>query len=147
MKLISMTDFVINKRKELLRHSEYKNDLENYANIIYNYANFLKQPLTLEMFVPCDEDGNVLENPFLEKGRPANGVWEKYKQAKEKVLFEEFEIDKNLYLVYRNEIAIGKFISYENESKFLFREYFKTIEDLHDFEFPFTENAIKQIGL
>ena len=63
MKLISMTSFVLNKRKELLRHSEYKNDLENYANIVYNYANFLKQPLNLGMFVPCDEDRNVLEEP------------------------------------------------------------------------------------
>ena len=53
-RLISMTDFVINKRKELLRHSEYKNDLENYANIIYNYAKFLKQPLKLEMFIGED---------------------------------------------------------------------------------------------
>lgn len=92
-----MTDFVINKRKELLRHSEYKNDLENYANIIYNYAKFLKQPLKLEMFVPCDENGNVLEEPQM---RPVRNSFDEedmdydaqelydYIKAKEKVLFE-----------------------------------------------------------
>ena len=97
MKLISMTDFVINKRKELLRHSEYKNDLENYANIVYNYANFLKQPLNLGMFVPCDEDGNILKEPkrwedYLQypDSFDGNKEWDElydYQQAKEKVLF------------------------------------------------------------
>ena len=59
----------------------------------------------------------------------------------------EFEIDKNLYLVYKNEISIGRFISYENGSKFLFRDNFKTIEDLVEFGFKLTENTIKQIEL
>ena len=100
-RLKSMTDFVINKRKELLRHSEYKNDLENYANIVYNYANFLKQPLNLGMFVPCDEDGDILEEPKNYEQQLLNMMTEyndevyRYKQAKEKVLFEGFHIEGN----------------------------------------------------
>ena len=87
-RLKSMVDFVLeNAKQPYVEGTKYKD--------LVNYANFLKQPLKLEMFVPCDENGNVLENPFLEKGRPANGVWEKYKEAKEKVLFKGFKIDKN----------------------------------------------------
>ena len=40
MKLISMTDFVLYKKES---HTQ-----------IMKYAKFLKQPLTLGMFVPCD---------------------------------------------------------------------------------------------
>ena len=76
---------------------------ENALSWIYNYATFIKQPLKLEMFVPCDEDGNVWEYP------PTKEEWEwaqkdsadaeqsfkqkeyYYEKAKEKVLFEGFE--------------------------------------------------------
>ena len=52
MKLISMTDFVL----ELETNEHWAQD---YTKCV-KYANFLKQPLTLGMFVPCDEDGNFL---------------------------------------------------------------------------------------
>ena len=47
MKLISMTDFILSdKVKQALEYEEsYK--------IIRSYANFLRQHLKLEMFVPC----------------------------------------------------------------------------------------------
>jgi len=55
MKLISMTDFVL---------ETFDNTLTvDFQVKVFNYANFLKQPLKLEMIVPCDEDGNVLEEP------------------------------------------------------------------------------------
>jgi len=70
--------------------------------MIYNYCTFLKQPLTLGMFVPCDLDGNVFEKPnqyriyvaqdyYSFKGGEIE--WEKckqYQQAKERVLFDGF---------------------------------------------------------
>ena len=145
MKLISMTDFVI---------TQWSIDLtKTQRERVSNYANFLKQPLKLEIFVPCDENGDILEEPTDYEKRLLNMMTEyndevyTYYQAKVKVLFEGFEIDKNLYLVYKNEISIGRFISYENGSKFLFRDNFKTIEDLVEFGFKLTENTIKQIGL
>lgn len=55
MKLISMTDFVIQQRSELM--------FKELGKACCKYADFLKQPLKLEMFVPCDEDGNVLSEP------------------------------------------------------------------------------------
>jgi hypothetical protein len=92
MKLISMTDFVL----EQDTNWSYKNTIVS----IRDYANFLKQPLELWMFVPCDSDGNVLDEP---KGTDLNDSFfamqvdynleTKYQQAKERCLFEGFEVD------------------------------------------------------
>ena len=75
---------------------------QSYRNIL-NYAKFLKQPLKLEMLVPCDEDENVLGEPEiysqwvcenfndeLENEERINQCKD-YHQAKEKILFEGFE--------------------------------------------------------
>lgn len=93
--LIPMTDFVNN-----VGNMENYPSHEKVLSWIYNYATFLKQPLKLEMFVPCDECGNVWEYP------PTKEEWEwaqkdsadaeqsfkqkkyYYEKAKEKVLFE-----------------------------------------------------------
>lgn len=134
MKLISLTDFVIN---------EWSIDLTiESRKRIYNYAKFLKQPLTLGMFVPCDEDGNILEEPNKQDyifehhpeltGNPKEYDEEKYQNdclewilAKEKVLLV-FDFNNPHHLM----------------------ESYNTIEDLANFYSPLlTESAIKQIGL
>ena len=51
MKLISMTDFVLEQSKKIMNCE--LTHLESHHQIV-DYANFLKQPLKLEMFVPCD---------------------------------------------------------------------------------------------
>ena len=93
---------------------------------IVKYANFLKQPLKLEMFVPCDEDGNVLEKPkktdyqvdinticsgwkyLYDSNDKLIGYYDdrkwkedfvKYKQYKEKVLFENIPISQAKWLI------------------------------------------------
>jgi len=80
--LISMVDFVIEQDKI------NKIGWNNYVNLV-SYANLLKQPLELWMFVPCDEDGNVLAEP--PKNVDINNVdWQiEYQQAKERCLFEK----------------------------------------------------------
>ena len=102
--LIPMTDFV-------LRINGIEKEIDQFFDswrmkqlrIIENYAKFLKQSLKLEMFVPCDEDGNVFGEPEiysqwvrenfndeLENEERINQCKD-YHQAKEKVLFEGFE--------------------------------------------------------
>jgi len=87
-KLISMTDFVLTDKYTSTGHKMY--------------AEFLKQSLTLGMFVPCDLDGNVLEEPkrdfeedeVSERGRCEDAFYEDnndYQEAKERVLFKGFE--------------------------------------------------------
>lgn len=129
MKLISMTDFVLQRAKKSilpLNVIETFKEGGKITNEIFNYANFLKQPLKLEMFVPCDEEGNVLEEPDKEFEL---SYWDcstkisKYQQAKEKVLFEGFRVSK-----------AKLFINSE-----------KTIEDLIKYDLTLTPNATKQI--
>ena len=92
--LIPMTDFVNN-----VGNMENYPSHENALSWIYNYATFLKLPLKLEMFVPCDEDGNVLEEPKIEEeyvDEHTTQIFAQYQydldKAKEKVLFEGFKI-------------------------------------------------------
>ena len=98
-----MTDFILEIEKksytqtEKYRIIEWENKCQGFDKII-NYAKFLKQPLKLEMFVPCDEDGEILDEPKdYEQGLPNmmteyNDEIYRYKQAKEKVLFEGIEL-------------------------------------------------------
>ena len=129
MKLISMTDFVL-EQKEKLKNSEQGFNIEKYDFIINvcNYAKFLKQPLEQWMFAPCDENGNIL----------LDGVnWNKkfYQKAQERVLFEGFKVKGDFWLS-NGELYIDEEFC-EN----------KTIEDLIDFDVTLTPNALKQLGL
>ena len=89
--LIPMTDFV-------LRINEIEKEIDQFFDswrmkqlrIIENYAKFLKQPLKLEMFVPCvnGEPIKFHEGKVLNIAKVGS---ELLKEAKEKVLFEGFE--------------------------------------------------------
>ena len=128
MKLISMTDFVLEQTKNF--NAVVYDDLEtasiNLIERIENYANFLNQPLKLEMFVPCNENGNVLEEPKRWKDYlqypdsfDGNKEWDElydYQQAKEKVLFEGFKIyDYKLNVFFY--LGRRKTLSYDKKRK------------------------------
>ncbi len=124
MKLISMTEFVL--------QNAAKCSYKEYSETVIRYARFLRQPLTLGMFVPVDEEGNVIDpesrHPALEKALNIK-LDEEYKKAKEKLLFEtDFKMDE------------------ANAKHFVLT--FETIDNLAQlYEFNLTESAIKQIGL
>ena len=138
MKLMSMTDFVL---------QQDITDIKQRDSIV-KYANFLKQPLKLEMFVPCDEDGDILDEPMDYEQRLPNMMTEyddevyRYKQAKEKVLFEGFEVQYG-YLTYKDYdiYSVRGLEHYTIESSLLGNYILKTEE------IQLTENAVKQIGL
>ena len=100
-KLITLTDYVL-EQEEIWRNSkvEIEDDL-NYIFKTSNYAKFLSMPLELKMFVPCDEEGNVLEEPknykqWLKKAlnTPYDldlSKYEKYEKSESEVIFEGFE--------------------------------------------------------
>ena len=67
MELISSKDF-----GKLLSD---KSDSE-YRRLRDNYDDFLEQPLKLEMFVPCDEEGDILEEPTNYEKRLLNMMTE-----------------------------------------------------------------------
>lgn len=150
MKLTSMTDFVLEQMKEVT--------LDGTGVVcarIGNYANFLKQNLNLGMFVPTDEAGNVLKEPerwkdylLAPESFDGNKEWYElyaYQQAKERVLFEGFELVNENYHIFVQSDKLDIRFSKKDKSIDSFR--FKYIEDLTSRNLTLTETALKQIGL
>ncbi|WNI34673.1 hypothetical protein [Chryseobacterium sp. SG20098] len=70
MKLQSMVEFVLLQKETSTLDTAQIDwyDLEvNILSKIRKYALFISRSPTLEMFVPVDQDGNVLEEPMQEK--------------------------------------------------------------------------------
>ena len=101
MKLISMTDYVLEQSKIGMEVQSIMAQHQNRANRfdkIVNYANFLRLPLRLGHFIPCDENDVPLEKlhffeygrDYVIKTRSENEVllFDKYQQACDRVLFE-----------------------------------------------------------
>lgn len=131
--LIPMTDFVNN-----VGNIENYPSHENALSWIYNYATFLKQPLKLEMFVPCDDEGNILEEPKIEEedvDEHTTQIFAQYQydldKSKEKVLFEGFKIyDYKLNVFFY--LGRRKIFSYDKKRKDFITIGFltETVEDL-----------------
>lgn len=119
MKLITMTDFVLEETKNNVTLAE---SFQRCAT----YAKLLKQPLKLEMFVPCDEDGNLLQEPeefkewmnsdhYFNASESVTHQCRMYKKALEKVLFKGIDLSTAKYHCERNERTIEYFTSFEVE--------------------------------
>ena len=139
-KLISMTDFVLEQKETYtLDYPQimwYQYEITK-LNKIRNYANLLKQPLELWMFVPCDDNGNIKKEPLKRDYNTVNinnSYFKEYQQAKERCLFEGFVI-KDCLLINKKNIIVINYLSD------------KTIEHIVNNEIELTETAIKQIGL
>lgn len=163
-KLISMTDFVLEQRlstEEINSSSFYeiKSHIYKYYDKIFAYANFLKQPLQLGFFVPCDLDGNILKEIELHKCVKKCTFKNDYKtccehkniyEAMSRVLFKGFEIETvNIKENITAEIlkldkcrVFWKDGGYWNKSGL-----HNTIEDLVKYNLELTESAKKQIGI
>lgn len=172
-----MTDFVLEEsiNKPVAKNFSGFVDIANnkkqsYDNILA-YANFLKQPLELWMFVPCGLEGNVLEEPKDDSylgGRGETDVLkllrfehetDQYQQAKKRCLFEGFEIVKDKYkscqreFIYlpNTETQIWRKITYHTGLiEYFFFDYyeqFRTIENLVKYNLELTPTALKQIGI
>jgi len=149
-KLIPMTDFVLEQTKEF--DSIVWDDLETASlNLIYrmqSYAKFLKQPLKLEMLVPCDEEGNILYDPMAideDAGTERELQQIYYNNAKEKVLFEGFD-----YMGKDDESYIIKFHELENKPEgyyYTLIPIYETIEYAIGLTLTPTPTALKQVGL
>ena len=164
IKLQSMTDFVL-EREDTSTFDTSQIDWYDLEQVkldeMRNYARFLKQPLQLGFFVPCDEDGNLWEFP------PTNEEWEwaqkdsadaeqsykmkqfYYEKAKERILFKGF------HSIGENEIELlnsdnwmsfsQKTIKFTDEFGHEIEVY--RIEDLIELNLELTDSAIKQIGI
>ena len=167
MKLISNTLFgkyCKSKEKEFSRRIDY---LDWYEKTRNNFDNFLEQPLKLEMFEPCDEDEEILKPQYI-AGKEViyNELVEEfimdkvkeYNEAKEKVLFEGFNLNQKDFSKLESIFCLTKEcfqITFFTKEKGCFMDNLKTnktyeiktIEDLIQYNLQLTENAVKQIGL
>ena len=125
-KLISMVDFCLEQRKT------HTGDFEDYCDLICRYAKFIKQPLALWMFVPCDEDGNVIPDKENHFTRKELDYWE---QVEERCLFEGFEMD-NSFVTHKSHNSFFYPISFLHE---------QTIEGLVKYNLELTTTAQKEI--
>jgi len=133
MKLKPLSDFVLEQKSKLgLGGDTY----ECFYKKTTSYTDFLKQPLTLGMFVPCDENGNIL-NPkkFTIDGHPIFDGGVLYQEAQERVLFKGFYKEFNAVMS-----PAGGYLDTG-------RLKHKTIEDIIGANLELTESAIKQLGL
>jgi len=103
IELVSCEDYVLS----MVEIDGFYTDSDLFGKA-WDYARLLKQPLTLGMFVPCDEDGKPLENPlpnmkitkFIESiggiseynKHPMRDLHRDYQQAIYRVIFEGFEL-------------------------------------------------------
>jgi hypothetical protein len=131
MKLISMTEFVLDQGNP-------SNTDFQFADKVMSYANFLKQPLELWMFVPCDEEGNVLEEPRPQDGDDGNWNYQarfnQYQQAKERCLFFSQHGENEIFDPCLAKVFLDEFYNIEQLSN--------EIRNI-----KLTKTAIKQIGL
>ncbi|MBV8327257.1 hypothetical protein [Chryseobacterium sp.] len=155
LKLIPMTTFVI----------EYYSN-EGYAdlqilNLMNNYANFLRKPLSLGMFVPVDSKGNVLKEPKnyiswkslehndgLRTDVAGFEEYAEYQKAEQNCMFEGFKVDYNGYSKVRIVASYDAAIELSFNKNDLMPSGFHDVESLTVFDDIFlTVNALKSIGI
>lgn len=146
-KLISMTDFILEQCK--VNHNYRDADIRQKE---INYANFLRQPLTLGMFVPVMSNGIIPTEEEI-KTFSNTPLFEEYQEAKGRVLFEGFEILKPSFLK-SNEVYV---ICEQKENTLTFKllrginktdssiSEIETIECISKHNLVLTESAKKQI--
>ena len=125
-----------------------KSDSE-YRRLRENFDNFLEKPLKLGYFIACDENDVPLEEPIysiINYGASPESIKyyeadkKLFEEAKQRVLFEGFEYDKENDWVTYNEFA-RFFVSELQNGKV--EDLFKLIKD----EITLTETSKKEIGL
>jgi len=160
--LIGMTDFVLREISFLPNQTKNNVLKEDYSVVIksnkfiYDYANFLKRPLTLGQFIPCDLDGNFLEEPIhifsdhpdkehskmYQNSKPVI----EYKEVLERVIFSEIllkDIGSSFMVVYN---GTNLFRFSKNRNKLENREP-ENIEDLVKYNLTLTDSISKELGL
>lgn len=128
MKLIPLSEYV---ELQLIT----KQSTSEFKEAIKNYAIFLMQPLTLGMFVPVDDEDEVLKDISDDEdddfGLCSVIRRQKIAIAKNNVLFEGFSQTSE-------QIEFAKYICNVSSQS--------TVEDLINYGFTLTPSALKLIG-
>jgi len=129
MKLISMTDFVLEQEDSYYNQRFFK---------IEKYAKFLKQPLELWMFVPCYFRDGIWISYAKDTLLNTIDLFNEWEQAKERCLFEG---GKSGFRIHEHKVfAVDNNIFSEKDTVINLLEYVGR-------EFTLTKTAEKLIGL
>ena len=138
-----MTDYVSNESFGVTNEIINK---DAFFNKVRSYCKFLKQTPQLWMFVPCDSEGNVLEEPKEHFPTGNNSLEEsiflkqkQYQQAKERCYFEGFvkcNRNENVNCLYNEELDLHIGAEFK---------HYQTIENLVDYNLTLTATAQKEI--
>jgi hypothetical protein len=109
--LISMTDFVLEQEITIEVQSltdQWELRSSKFHRILA-YAKFLKQPLQVSMFLPCDYKGNILQEKSIFNTTDEDYIFDsesfnKYNQAKQRCLFNGVTEDYVYFIIktYKN---------------------------------------------
>jgi len=151
--LISTTEFVKLMTKDLTQQDWTGFNVlpSNALSTIISYANFNSLKPELWMFVPCDEEGNVLKAPkdlcVFDKVKcknvigicaiPCKDHLKVWKQAQSKVLFKGWKQD----IINEEQVLCY------NDGLYFNLSLYDTIDELIQYDLELTETALKQIGL
>ena len=123
-KLVSTTDFVLEQKEYIkevdkLSFFEIQIKINEFYDKVVHHTTQMKRPLEKGMFIVCDDEGNVLEEPKESNynlGDIHAGYFkldvDKYQQAKERILFKGFySTDENTVSNGEIKIIFGNLIT------------------------------------
>ena len=139
---MTMTDFVLktvqtpNKNEAICFEQT-----DARLNKIYQYALYLKQPLKLCMFIPCDKKGNVLKHMNDIYPYATNEEIIAWEEGLETIVFNGWQLNQKDISKLKNIICITKDkiqLTFFKKDDIVFLDFFtnnitkqiKTIEDL-----------------
>lgn len=144
--LISLTNFISNHLEAGCAVTQIRK--------LSKYADFLKEPITLGMFVPTDKNGKVLKGKPLSPNTDAEWIrWEneqeEFYKAKERILFSNFEVKTKTafnngydFVCDNNEIFYPFW--YNPVTGWELSKGLKTVEDLVIFQPKLTDNVLSE---
>lgn len=166
MKLILMTDFVLQRAKSSILPLTIKETFKNGAKVmneIFMYADLLKKDLKKGMFVPCDEFDNILEEPKYYNEKYNDNIpsdefelCTQYHEAKKRVLFKGFKVvyfSKKPNSIYSGSISDSSGIIHlfwldKATQNWYLSHDLKTVEHLTILKcLELTETSLKEMGL
>lgn len=156
-KLVSTTDFVLEQKEYIkevdkLSFFEFQIKINEFYDKVVHHTTQMKRTLEKGMFVPCDEEGNVLKEPKesdYNLGDIHAGYYRedliKYQQAKERILFKGFySVDENTVSNGEIEIIFGNLITlmiHRNHGSEGITKEKMFIEDLVDYNLTITDGV------
>lgn len=130
MKLISMTDFV-------LEQGNPSNTDSQFADKVMAYANFLKQPLKLEMFVCLKNKPTV--DAYMQPREMTTQYDEWFNNYGKHRLFKGF------VLIHKSEKFNQTLIAKDYKGSYQINIESLTVEDLINLNIKLSKNGVKQV--